>query len=142
MPYQGLPDGLYLAKQKSRIKPDLIEHYGVIDIGNILNHPQGNKKMPIVIHQALPCIRVDWLINTGCWKIIGKVKDNEITNVKKRIQRAIRNPKYNLFGNNCEHFARYVTTGIKESKQLQATVGIVITLGALLYSIWDVDRNA
>ena len=93
MPYQGFPDGLYLAKQKSRIKPDLIEHYGIIDIGNILNHPQGNKKMPIVIHQALPYIRADWLINTGRWKIIGKVKGNEIINAKKRIQRAIRNPK-------------------------------------------------
>ncbi len=141
MPYQGLPDGLYLAKQKSRIKPDLIEHYGVIDIGNLLNHPQGNKKMPIVIHQAIPFIRIDWLIYTGRWKIIGRTKDNKIVNAKKRIQKAIKNPRYNLFGNNCEQFARYVTTGIKESKQLQAAVGIG-ALGALLYLIWDVDRNA
>ena len=59
MPYQSFPDGLYLAKQKSNIKPDLIDHYGVIDIGNILRHPQGNPYMPIVIHQAIPAIRVD-----------------------------------------------------------------------------------
>lgn len=138
MPYKGLPNGLYLAKQKSRIKPDLIEHYGIIDIVNILNHPQGNSKMPIVIHQAFPCVRIDWLINTGRWKIVGKVNANDVVNAKKRIQKAIKNPRYNLFGNNCEHFARYVTTGIKESKQLQAAVGVV-ALSALLYLVWDID---
>ena len=69
------------------------------------------------------------------------MKGSKLSNAKFRIQKAIKNPKYNLFGNNCEQFARYVTTGIKESKQLQAAVGIV-ALGALLYLIWDVDRNA
>lgn len=140
MPFKKFTDGLYLAKQKSRIKPNLIDHYGIIDIGNVLNHPQGNKKMPIVIHQAFPTIRIDWLCNTGKWNILGKVKDSKLSNAKFRIQKAIKNPKYNLFGNNCEQFARYVTTGIKESEQLQAAVGIV-ALGALLYLIWDVDRN-
>ncbi|MBI3754733.1 MAG: lecithin retinol acyltransferase family protein [Deltaproteobacteria bacterium] len=94
--------------------------------------------MPIVIHQALPCIRVDWLSNTGRWIIMGKVVDNSLINAKKRIQQAIKNPKYGLFDNNCEHFARYVTTGIKESKQLQGAVA-VIALGALLYSFWDIE---
>ena len=69
------------------------------------------------------------------------MKGSKLSNAKFRIQKAIKNPKYNLFGNNCKQFARYVTTGIKESKQLQAAVGIV-ALGALLYLIWDVDRNA
>jgi len=138
MSYQGFPDGLYLAKQKSRVKPELIEHYGVIDVGNILNHPQGNLNMPIVIHQAIPFIRIDWLSNTGRWKIIGKVKDNELKNAKKRIRKAIKNPKYDLFGNNCEHFARYVTTGIKESRQLQGAAGVV-ALGVLLYLTWNIE---
>lgn len=137
MPYQEFQDGLYLAKQKSHIKPDLIDHYGVIDIGNILNHPQGNPDMPMVIHQALPSIRIDWLVNTGTWQIIGKVKDSELASAKMRIQKAIENPNYDLFGNNCEQFARYVTTGVKESKQLQTAAGIM-ALTALVILVWKI----
>lgn len=136
MPYQGWSDGLYLAKQKSNIKPDLIDHYSVIDIGNLLNQPQGNPNIPIIIHQASPSLRVDGLSNTGSWEILEKVQDDDIINTKKRFQEAINNPAYNLVVNNCEQFARYVTTGVKESKQLQG-VGAIIALGALLYSIWN-----
>lgn len=138
MPYQDVPDGLYLAKQKSIIKPGLIDHYGVIDIGNILTHPQGNLIMPIVIHQAFPSIRVDWLCNTGIWAEIYKVNDSQVSEVKERIKEALKNPKYDLFGNNCEHFARYVTTGIKESKQLQSAVAVA-AIGAIIYSLWHIE---
>lgn len=110
----------------------------MIDVGNILNHPQGNSDMPIVIHQAIPSIRVDWLSNTGSWELMGKVNDDQLINAKKRIHEALKKPEYDLFGNNCEHFARYVTTGIKESKQLQSAVA-VIALGAILYSLWNVE---
>ncbi|PIX17870.1 hypothetical protein CO110_00130 [Candidatus Desantisbacteria bacterium CG_4_9_14_3_um_filter_40_11] len=126
---------LYLSSyQKSKTKPNLIDHYGILDIGNILNHPQGNGEMPIVIHQAIPYVRIDWLMSTGCWETIGKVKDSEIENAKIRIRKAIKNPSYNLFGNNCEHFARYVVAGIRESKQLQTAVGVA-TVGTLLYLV-------
>jgi len=57
------------------------------------------------------------------------------------MQRANSDPTYNLFGNNCEHFARYVTTGIKESKQLQTAVGLISLGGALLYSILKERKN-
>lgn len=140
MPYQGYPDGLYLAKQKSRIKPDLIEHYGVIDIGNTLNHPLGIIGMPIVIHQAFPYIRIDPLSNTRRWEIMRKVEKWELKDSIQRIQNAIKNPNYDLLVNNCEHFARYVTTGIKESKQLQGAVG-VIALPAFLYLIWKAQKR-
>lgn len=138
MPYQGFEDGLYLAKQKSQIKPELINHYGVIDIGNILNHPQARPDMPMVIHQALPSIRIDWLANTGTWHIIGKVDDSDLANAIARIQKAIKNPNYDLFGNNCEQFARYVTTGRKESKQLQTAVGIGLSLAAIVILVWTI----
>ena len=73
--------------------------------------------------------------------MMGRVLDDQILNAKKRIDEALRNPLYDLFGNNCEHFARYVTTGIKKSKQLQNTVAVV-ALGALLISLWNVtDEN-
>lgn len=75
------------------------------------------------------------LSSTGNWEIVGRVRDDQINNAIQRIHEALRNPKYDLFGNNCEHFARYVTTGVKESKQLQGAVAIA-ALGALLISIW------
>ncbi|MDR1789540.1 MAG: lecithin retinol acyltransferase family protein [Opitutaceae bacterium] len=34
---------------------------------------------------------------------------------KERIIEASKNPKYDLFGNNCEHFAKYVAFDKKES---------------------------
>lgn len=139
MPFQGFSDGLYLVKQKLNKKP-FVDHYGIVDIGNILNHPQGNPDMPIVIHQAVPRIRVDWLSNTGTWDIIGKVNDDQLINAKERIDEALTNPAYDLFNNNCEHFARYVITGIKESKQLQA-VGVGVTLWAILWSIWKINKE-
>ena len=39
-----------------------------------------------------------------------------------RIYRAAENPNYDLFGHNCEHFARYVATGRRESTQIQLAV--------------------
>lgn len=42
----------------------------------------------------------------------------------KSVWEALRRPSYDLFGNNCENFARYVATGKRESTQVQA-VGIL-----------------
>ncbi|MHB8157882.1 MAG: hypothetical protein ACYDEQ_10905 [Desulfocucumaceae bacterium] len=140
MPYKGLSNGLYLVKQKSRLKPGLIDHYGVIDIGNLLQHPQGTPRMPFVIHQTHPFIRIDWLYNTGKWNILGKVADHEVVNAKKRLQRAIQTPQYDLFGHNCEHFARYVTMGKKESHQLQSSIALV-SLGVIIYTVWKFDQK-
>ena len=134
MPYQGLQNGLYLARQKSNIKPDLIYHYGVIDIGNVLNISEAKANMPMVIHQAIPSIRVDFLNSTGSWEQMGRISETNLDTAKVRIQEAQKNPKYDLFGNNCEHFARYVITGVKESWQLQAVVGSLF-LCALCYSL-------
>jgi len=138
MPYGNIDDGLYLIKQKSRIKPNLIEHYGILDIGNILNHPQNQIKEPLIIHQAYPTIRIDWLAHTGKWKIEGKVKNEFLNDAIDRIQKAVEDPYYNLFGNNCEHFARYVTSGKKESKQLQVVGGIALT--AILILLWKIRQ--
>jgi hypothetical protein len=49
-----------------------------------------------------------------------------------RLNIALKNPTYDLFGHNCEHFARYVATGKKESTQIQA-VGLITGLVALAF---------
>ncbi len=122
-----LSNGLYLIKQKSQVKGVLVDHYAILDIGNRLRLPKyGNS--PVVIHQTPPRIRTDWLDNTGQWDLLGQITDEP--RAIERIDRALENDMYDLFGNNCEQFARYVATGSKESTQLQAAglfVGLLAT---------------
>ncbi|WP_345990159.1 lecithin retinol acyltransferase family protein [Sulfurimonas sp. HSL1-2] len=129
MPYQSHQDGLYLAVQPSEKNGIPISHYGVIDIGNILEHPESDGSHPIVIHQTPPSIRADWLGHTGNWDIIGKVTDTQ--KAIQRIKEALENPEYDLFGNNCEHFARYVTEGVKTSRQVFWAGVSVVAIGSL-----------
>lgn len=128
MPYQGYPDGLYLVKQKSPEKG--VDHYGILDIGNRVQHPGVDGINPVVIHQAPPSLRVDWFQNTGLWEVLGRVTDEPMA--RQRLHNAAAMPNYDLFGNNCEHFARFVATGKRESTQLQAA-GVVAGLAALVY---------
>lgn len=116
MPYQGHPDGLYLLRQRSHTKG--VDHYGILDIGPRLHYQQ--YLQPVVIHQTPPSIRCDWLQNTGEWTILGKIEDEAAAIA--RIHEALANPGYDLFGNNCEHFARFIASGRRESTQLQAAV--------------------
>jgi len=50
MPYQNHPDGLYLLKQASEKSGIAIDHYGVADIGNVLEHPESDGSHPLIIH--------------------------------------------------------------------------------------------
>jgi hypothetical protein len=120
MSYQDLADGLYLVVQKSQAKG--VEHYGILDVGNRIQHPQVHSQQPTVIHQSPPRIQIDWLQSTGQWKVLAKITDE--ADAMMRIRTAAENPNYSLFGHNCEHFARYVATGKRESKQVQAGVFI------------------
>ncbi|NNN07161.1 MAG: hypothetical protein HKL90_14810 [Elusimicrobia bacterium] len=124
MPYQGYPDGLYLVKQRSLTKG--VEHYGILDIGNRRYDPNFWDGRPAVIHQVYPALRVDEFEGTGAWAVMGWIT-NEVM-AFARMREAEKNPYYDLFGNNCEHFARFVATGKRESRQLQ---GAVIVAGVL-----------
>ncbi len=128
MPYNGLGNGLYLIKQNSQVKGISVEHYGILDIGNRLNL-QAYGWSPVVIHQTPPRIRTDWLENTGEWTVLGRITDERYAIA--RINKALENDKYDLFGNNCEHFARFVATGKRESMQLQ-TAALLMGLIALI----------
>lgn len=128
MPYNIRKAGLYLMMQKTQMKGVLVDHYGILDVGNRMNLPNAGWE-PLVIHQTPPQIRLDRLEDTGNWKVLGKITDE--TDAISRINKAIENSAYDLFGNNCEHFARFVATGRRESKQLQA-MGLVAVLLAVV----------
>jgi hypothetical protein len=49
---------------------------------------------------------------------------------------SVGDANYDLFGNNCEHFARFVASGTKESKQLQ----VVVLLGAAAVAMWGISN--
>ena len=120
MPYQGFDDGLYLVAQKSEGKG--VDHYGILDIGNRIRHFAIDGVNPVIIHQTPPTIRIDWFQNTGAWRVLGKVTDEPFA--IQRLHAALANPNYDLFGNNCEHFARFVATGARVSTQIRA--GVVV----------------
>ena len=122
MPYQNLSDGLYLMKQRSRQKPGL-DHYGVLDIGNRLGLVLRHQGVPIVVHQTPPQVQVSPLTITGEWEVLGMVIDEQ--QALARLRLALRDPAYDLFGHNCEQFARFVATGARESIQLQRAAGVV-----------------
>lgn len=124
--YQGYPDGLYLVVQKSPTKG--VDHYGILDIGNNLEVTGADRINPVIVHQCPPGIRADWLQDTGTWNVLGKITDERYA--IERYKAALANPAYDLFGHNCEHFARFVATGVRESTQLQAA-GVVAGLAAL-----------
>jgi hypothetical protein len=138
MPFKDLEDGLYLVEQKSVFKGNNILHYGVLDVGNILNHPKYLHENPLILHQTPPQIRADYLSNTGIWTVRGVVTLEDLDAAIKRIQDALKNPHYDLFGHNCEHFARYVTQGKRTSHQVMAAVGTAAILGVLF---WVIIRN-
>jgi hypothetical protein len=131
MPYQSLGDGLHLLRQRSQSKEG-VYHYGVLDVGNRLNRYPASPyhRHPVVIHQTPPTIRADWLRDTGVWEHLGVVSYGEEAGAIARIMQALRDPGYDLFGNNCEHFARFVTTGRRESTQVNDFVGIVLLVVA------------
>jgi len=133
MAYQNLDDGLYLLTQESDGKS--VDHYGILDAGNRLGIEEARfSRQPVVVHQRPPSIQWNWLRETGKWRVKGKIADEAMA--KARIKKAARDPLYRLFSNNCEHFARYVAYGIRESWQVQLTVAVLGTafVSALVYA--------
>jgi hypothetical protein len=93
VPYQNLQDGLYLILQKSQEKS--VDHYGILDVGNRIKHPEVKLPQPIVIHQRPPRIQIDWLQNTGVWQVLGLITDE--LDAIQRMHKAWETPNYNLF---------------------------------------------
>jgi hypothetical protein len=136
MPYQGHADGLYLVARRSPEKG--VDHYGIVDIGNRFRLVGADGINPVVVHQRPPAIAAEWLKNAGPgdWRVLGKIGD-EVYAIE-RLRQAAANPGYNLFGNNCEHFARFIATGVRQSTQLQVA-GIVAGLAALAVVVTNTE---
>jgi hypothetical protein len=123
-----LGTGLYLLKQSSAEKT--VDHFALLDVGNGLQADWNRLRRPVIVHQTPPAVRADWFENTGEWEILGRVIDE--TGALARIRIALQTPGYDLFGNNCEHFARFVATGVRESRQVQGFCAVAGLLAVLM----------
>lgn len=110
--------GLYRVRRQGGSK--MIAHDGILDIGNCLRRYGGSYFAPVVVHQSPPGIQIDSLHDFGPYKIVRTIHD--VDDAIQRFNLALQNPEYDLFANNCEHFAGYVATGRRESGQLQGAV--------------------
>ena len=136
MPYQGIADGLYLASTPgAKVKGIPVVHYGIIDIGNVLKAQSVDESgVPTVIHQTPPRIKFEHLLPGTKWKLIDRIAD--VDGAVARIRKAAKNPEYDLLGNNCEHFAKFVAHDTKVSGQVLVGVAVAggIALGAVILS--------
>ena len=133
-----LARGLYLAKRRSPEK--LVDHYGIIDIGNRALHPNVSPTCPAVYHINAAGLHWDYLANAGDgWQLLGRIVDEEAA--IERIGQASANQRYDLLQNNCEQFARWVAFGAKTSMQLQ-WAGLLVVAGLTAWAMAQTNRAA
>lgn len=130
-----LAPGLYLAKRRSPEK--MVDHYGIIDIGNRALRPNVSPTYPAVYHINAAGLHWDYLAHAGDgWQLLGRITDEDAA--VERIGQATANPRYDLLENNCEHFARWVAFGTKTSMQLQ-WAGFLLAAGLTVWAIAKSD---
>ena len=115
--------GVFLLK---RWVPDKgVEHYAV-GVSGTVAWRIGSMR-PTVI-QLLPngLSHEAWNESQG-WEILRRSSDEGRALTRLA---SVRSARYAVFGSNCEHFARYVVTGIRESRQVQgaAVISLLLTL--------------
>lgn len=123
-------EGIYLVKRKSVYTP-LIEHYGIAVIGKYLKNFNPNWNRAKVIHKTNLGIHVDDFEPFG-WEKVEKVTEANINQAVGRAGISLYDA-YSLISDNCEHFARFVTTGKKESSQVQNAVVASLAIGGLYW---------
>ena len=133
MPFQGLPDGLYCLKRPSTMNA-LVDHFGILDVGNRIAHPHVNQGHPILIEMTPPRLKASYFQGPEIWTNLGLIRDE--TQAIHQVRILSKNPDYHWFENNCEHFARGVATGRRESKQIQGGVIAAGLATLVLMAIW------
>jgi hypothetical protein len=124
-----IPQGIYLVSRPAVAKP-ACRHFAVFLWGEWeMNLAQNGCYYPIVAELNSTGIQVDWH-EGGFWTVHFQVAPEEELQVLWRLERTCAaDPDYALWDRNCEQFARWITTGVWESKQLQ-TVGVLAAVAA------------
>ena len=91
----------------------------------------------MILHRTDLGVRADWAADMGTVHIMGQVPPHLVPLAVARFSVALQENDYDLFTNNCEHFARYVTEGQKYSTQVVAAVAV----GVLALVVWGINRS-
>jgi hypothetical protein len=130
MSNQVTPHGLYLVKRPKKAGPG--DHFAVLDVGNrAVPKPSPFMIEPCVIHQMPDGIKVEPIKAQEKWEVVEPIVDEQ--GAKRRIHEALKTPHYDLLGNNCEHFSRFIASGKKESKQVQF-IGLAFGVAVFIYA--------
>ncbi|MCW7497657.1 hypothetical protein ND860_14035 [Leptospira levettii] len=126
-----LTKGLYLVKKPAEKFWGFVDHYAVMDVGNTSGLFSDVGQKPIVIEKMEGKGNVFGYLS-GEWTILGKVRDHQVFYATLRLIQALHDPTYNLFGNNCEQFARFIAEGRKTSEQVNSLGAFALFFGAVL----------
>ncbi len=110
---------LYLAKQWAPEK--VVEHYAIIGPGRHLGFPRILGSLVLELMAGGPRVRHLGLNESWTLQPI-----QDVVGACKRIRELSRDWKrheYDALGNNCEHWARYIASGVRRSEQVR---GILI----------------
>ena len=111
--YPQFNEGIYLVKRKSVYAPLIKEHYGFVVSGRFLKFFNLSENKAKVINKNDSGVFADDF-DPFSWQVVYKMPENEIPLAILRTKLSLKD-RYNLLFDNCEHFARFVTTGNKES---------------------------
>lgn len=155
MMHQAPQKGLYLARKWAGPMTPVF-HWGIIDIGQCLGgmslpaaarHTlvllEGAEEAPgTVVHRTPGELRYEPVSDLHRWKLLRRIEDE--AGARARIAHALQDPAYNLVGNNCEHFARYIADGRKHSGQVMVGLMGLMGLGAAAFyatTRWLIKRR-
>lgn len=116
-------NGVFLLKRWSREKG--VDHYAVGLVGNPAWQAGFNQATTM---QLLPTgIHVEAWTEGDRWEVLAQAGDARAALARLA---ALLEERYALLSANCEHFAREVVTGVRESRQVQglAVVGLLAAL--------------
>jgi hypothetical protein len=135
VPFREVGDGIFLVKKQSTKIP-LAEHYGVLVTGTPLGEFGIPSNAPVIIHRT-PDIRAEWAEETGAWEMVEQVPPHQTQFAVARALEEFERPNYYPLTNNCEHTARYITSGEKTSTQANWIVGA----GLAVLVVWLINRS-
>ncbi len=133
--FREVPDGVFLLR-KQATKIPLADHYGVLVAGKALSDFGIQGYEPVIIHRT-PDIRAEWAETTGVWEWVEEVPPDKIPLAVTRALEEFAQPNYALLTNNCEHTGRYITSGEKQSTQ----VNWLAFAGLAGLVIWAITRS-
>ncbi len=130
MPTPQWGPGLYWISQQSSKKG--VVHHAILDVGNRTGFADTGMWQDMLIHQTPPSIRREPSAGTGQWHLHLRIHDEQ--GAIERLKLAWASPHYDVVKNNCEHFARFIATGVRESHQLRGACAFALVIGGLVWA--------